>query len=446
MVTLSFALIILAGSTLLSMPFSRTDGRFGFGLHQVFTAVSALCVTGLAVVDTEYFWTPIGQLVILLLIKLGGFGIMAFTALMALLVADHLSMRATSFSSEEHKALASGNIRSVLIRIALVGFIIESIGTAIITAQLVLSYNYNLPDAFWHAVFHSVSAFNNAGFSIYSDNLVRFNNDSLVLITLCSEIILGSLGFPVLLELWRHGLIRLKVKSALRQLVGVNHWSLTSRIVLTGTAILLVGGFIYFGVLEWNNPKSLGQMPVGQKILNAFVLSVMPRTAGFNAIDIGQLTQESWLGMDILMFIGGGSGGTSGGIKIGTMAVLIYIVISELKGSRAVNIGKRRLPRSIHRQAITLLFLYGFLLIAATVILQLITDFSTDQILFEVSSALGTAGLSTGITPNLPPLAEGLIALLMFLGRVGPSLVAGSLAIRIGKGFTQYPKERPTIG
>ena len=445
-VALSFTLIILLGSTLLSMPFSRTDGKFGFGLHEVFTTVSALCVTGLAVVDTEYFWTPVGHLVILALIKLGGFGIMAFTALMAILVADHLSMRTSSFSIEEHKALANGDVRSMLFRIALVGAVIESVGTTLLTFQLVFNYGYEFSDALWHGLFHSVSAFNNAGFSLYSDSLVRFNSDPFFLLTLCLEIILGSLGFPVLLELWRHGVFRFRAKKLATGVFSVNHWTLTSRIVLSGTAILLIGGFTYFSALEWSNPNSLGQMSVGQKLLNGFVLSVMPRTAGFNAVDISKLTQESWLGMDILMFIGGGSGGTSGGIKIGTMAVLLFIVYSEIRNARAVNIGKRRLPRSIHRQAITLLFLYGFLLISSTVFLQLVTDFSTDQILFEVSSALGTAGLSTGITPHLPPVAEALITLLMFLGRVGPTLVASSLAVRIGKGFTQYPKERPTIG
>ncbi|MFM5967560.1 MAG: potassium transporter TrkG, partial [Micrococcales bacterium] len=183
-----------------------------------------------------------------------------------------------------------------------------------------------------------------------------------------------------------------------------------------------------------------------QKLLNAFVLSVMPRTAGFNAVDIGQLSPESWLGMDVLMFIGGASGGTAGGLKITTVAVLLFIVIGEIRSSRAINIGKRRLPRSLHRQALTLLFLYGTILIGATVLLQLLTEFSTDQVLFEASSALSAVGLSTGITPLLPPSAQVLIMILMFIGRVGPALVASSLAVRVGKSFVQYPKERLTIG
>jgi Trk-type K+ transport system membrane component len=445
-VALSFSLIIFVGTSLLSLPVSRTDGKFGMGLDQLFTTVSALCVTGLAVVDTETYWTSIGHFVILALIKVGGFGIMAFTGLLALLVVNKLSMRATAFSSEEHRALKSGDIKSLLIRIALVGFVIEALSTLILMGQFRIKYGYELSDAFWYGLFHSVSAFNNAGFGLYSDSLIRFNADPIVLFTLCTEIILGSLGFPVLLEIGRHVIQKTKSQSLGIDRISLNRWSLTSRIVIAGSAILLVGGFVYFAALEWNNPNSIGQMPAWQKLMNAFVLSVMPRTAGFNAVDIGALTHESWLGMDILMFIGGGSGGTSGGIKIGTMAVLIFIVISEIRNTRAVNIGKRRLPRSIHREAITLLFLYGFLLIAATLLLQLTTEFTTDQILFEVSSALGTAGLSTGITAKLPAFAQVVIIILMFLGRVGPALVASSLAVRIGKGFTQYPKERPTIG
>lgn len=355
-------------------------------------------------------------------------------------------MRASALSSEEHRALKSGDVKKMLIRIAVIGFIIESIGTLILTAHFYLAYRYQFLDAFWHALFHSVSAFNNAGFSLYSDNLMRFNADSVVLLTLCVEIILGSLGFPVLIEITRHLREKLSRESFGADRILMARWTLTSKLVIFGSLILLFGGFIYFALLEWNNSESMGAMPTWQKILNAFVLSVMPRTAGFNAIDIGSLTQESWLGMDILMFIGGGSGGTSGGIKIATMAVLVFIVYSEIRNRAAVNIGKRRLPRSIHREAITLLFLYGTLLIGSTVLLQLTTEFSTDQILFEVSSALGTAGLSTGITASLPPFAEVVIIILMFIGRVGPTLVASSLAGRIGKGFTQYPRERPTIG
>jgi Trk-type K+ transport system membrane component len=445
-ISLAFLALIAAGTSFLSLPISRADGKFGLSIDTAFTAISALCVNGLTVENTETFWTPVGHLVILLLVKIGGFGIMAFTALLALLVAHRMSLRASMVSSEEHRALSSGDIKSVLLRIALVGFTVESMGTVLLTARFLYEYHYSFGDALWYGLFHSVSAFNNAGMSLFGDSLMRFNNDAMILLTISIEVALGSIGFPVLLEVGRHIYKSVRDKRSRRRIATMMHWSLTSRIVVIGSLVLIVFGMLYFGFLEWNNSATIGKMGFWQKLLNVFVLSVMPRSAGFNAIDIGDMARESWLGMDILMFIGGGSGGTAGGLKITTMTVLLFIVLSEIRNTRAVNIGKRRLPRSVHRQAITLLFLYAALLIGSVLLLQLMTDFSTDELLFETSSALGTTGLSTGIAADLPPAAQVLVMFLMFIGRVGPTLVASSLAVRIGKGFIQYPKERPTIG
>ncbi|MFM1783965.1 MAG: hypothetical protein RLZZ579_242 [Actinomycetota bacterium] len=445
-ITLAFIALIAVGTSLLSLPISRTDGSFGVNLDSLFTAISSLCVNGLTIVNTETFWTPVGHLIILLLVKIGGFGIMAFTALLALLVAHRMSLRASMVSSEEHRALASGDIRGVLIRIALVGLVVESIGTVLLTLRFLFEYGYSIQDALWYGTFHSVSAFNNAGMSLFGDSLIRFNNDSLILLVISIQVVLGSIGFPVLLEVGRHIYKNVRDRKNRRRFATMMHWSLTSRIVVFGTISLVLLGMLYFGILEWNNDATIGTMSTWQKVLNIFVLSVMPRSAGFNAIDIGGMSRESWLGMDILMFVGGGSGGTAGGLKITTVTVLLFIVVSEIRGARAVNIGKRRLPRSIHRQAITLLFLYSALLIGSVLILQLVTDFSTDELLFEASSALGTAGLSTGITSELSVPAQVLVMFLMFIGRVGPTLVASSLAVKIGKGYIQYPKERPTIG
>lgn len=445
-ITFAFILLVVIGTILLSLPISRADGKYGFSVTSAFTAISALCVTGLTTADTQTFWTPVGHLVILALIKVGGFGIMAFTALLSLLVAHRMSLRSAMVSSEEHRAISGGDVRKVLIRIALVGAIIEATGTIILTIRFFLDYGFKLNDAFWYAIFHSVSAFNNAGFGLFSDNLTRFNADPVILIVLSSEVILGSIGFPVLLEIVRHVYKRIKDRRSAKRFPTLLHWSLTTRIVLIGTGILLSAGMVYFGFIEWNNQETIGQMDPWRKLLNIFVLSVMPRTAGFNAIDIGSLTNESLIGMDLLMFIGGASGGTAGGLKITTIAVLIFIVIAEIRGENAVNIGKRRLPRSVHRQALALLLLYGALLIGSVLALSLLTGFSTDQLLFEAASALGTVGLTTGITAQLPVPAQLVVMLLMFVGRVGPTLVASSLAVRIGKGFIQYPKERPTIG
>jgi Trk-type K+ transport system membrane component len=224
------------------------------------------------------------------------------------------------------------------------------------------------------------------------------------------------------------------------------HWTLTTRIVLWASGILIVAGAIYIGLLEWNNPATLGQFDVGAKILNAFTSSVYPRTAGFNALDISQLYPETWLGIDVLMFIGGGSAGTAGGIKVTTAAILIFIVLTEIRGDTAVNVGKRRLPRSIQRQALTIVLLSALAVASSVLVLSIITDFTTDQLLFEVISAFATVGLTTGITGQLPDLGQLLIIAIMFTGRIGTVAVASALAARIRHAHFEYPKERPTIG
>jgi Trk-type K+ transport system membrane component len=199
-------------------------------------------------------------------------------------------------------------------------------------------------------------------------------------------------------------------------------------------------------VIEWNNPATLGPLDVGSKLLNAFTASVQPRTAGFNSLDLGQVHPATLMGMDVLMFIGGGSASTAGGIKIGTAAVLLFIVWTEIRGETAVNVGSRRLPRSIQRQALTIISLASLSVISATILISLTTKFTTDQIFFEVVSAFGTVGLSTGITPHMPAFGQVILMALMFGGRLGLVAVATALAVRQTKVHFEYPKERPLIG
>jgi Trk-type K+ transport system membrane component len=210
--------------------------------------------------------------------------------------------------------------------------------------------------------------------------------------------------------------------------------------------ILAVAGTLYIAALEWNNPATLGQFDVAGKILNAFTASVQPRTAGFNTLDLAQMQPETWLGMDVLMFIGAGSGGTGGGIKVATAAILIFIVLTEIRGDTAVNVGKRRLPRSIQREALTIVLLSALAVASSVVVLSLLTEFTTDQLLFEVVSAFATVGLTTGITGQLPDIAQLVIIAVMFTGRIGTVAVASALASRVRHAHFEYPKERPTIG
>lgn len=445
-VALGFLFAITVGTLLLSLPFTRADAAYGGGLEALFTAVSAVCVTGLSTVDVANFWTPAGHLVILALIKVGGLGIMTFATLLGVLVSNRVGLKNHINVGSESKALASGDVRKALGQIFIVGAVIELLTATALGLRFMIFYGYSFGESLWHGLFHSISAFNNAGFALYSDSLVGFVADPYIQLPISIAVVLGGLGFPVLFELGR----RLGRRVEQRRLGGAIesriHWTLTSRIALWATIILLIGGAVYVGALEWNNTNTLGHLDIGARILNAISASVYSRTAGFNALDLSQMHPATWLGIDVLMFIGGGSAGTAGGIKVTTAAVLIFVVWTEIKGDNAVNIGQRRLPRSIQRQALTIVLLAAMFISAAIFAISLLTKFSTDQIIFEVVSAFATVGLSTGITSQLPNAAQIILIVLMFIGRVGTVAVASALAARIRHSHFEYPKERPTIG
>lgn len=223
-------------------------------------------------------------------------------------------------------------------------------------------------------------------------------------------------------------------------------WSLNSRIVLWASLLLLVLGALGIAITEWNNPATLGALDPYQRVVASFFTSSMTRSTGLNTIDTSAMDSGTWIGMNILMFIGGASASTAGGIKIGTAVVLFYIVLTEIRGDAAVNVGNRRLPRSMQRQALTILTIYALVIVGALMLLRFTTPFTTDQLLFEIISAAGTVGLSTGITAGLPDHAKFLLSLLMLFGRLGPIVVATSLALRKSKRHFEYPRESPLIG
>ena len=446
MVAEAYTAVILLGGLLLTLPVSRANGKMGGFLEAMFTSVSAICVTGLSTVNVETYWTPFGHLVIMLLIKLGGLGILTLATLIGFLIARRVGMRATMLGATESSNLRMGSVKKTIGRIVIVVSAIEAVTATLLTLRLWTEYQYDLGKAIWYGTFHSISSFNNAGFALYGDNVMRFQADAWIMVPLCLNVIIGGLGFLVLFELGRRMAGRVEARRVGGAIESKLHWTLTTRIVLWGSLILVVGGTLFFLFSEWGNPKTLGPMDLGVKILSAFALSVFARTAGFNSVDISALDPTSWLAHDILMFIGGGSGSTAGGIKVTTAAVLIFIVWTEIRGDTAVNIGNRRLPRSIQRQALTLISLSFLVVIAATMVLHLLTPFSTDQIIFEVISAFGTVGLSTGITAALPPAAQIVLMLVMFVGRLGTVVVASSLAARVTHVHYELPKERPIIG
>ena len=445
-VALGFMAAIAVGTLLLSLPISRAEGRFGQGLEAFFTATSAVTVTGLSTVNVETFWTPFGHLVILGLIKIGGFGIITFATLLGVLVSSRIGLRSRLTAGTESASVSGGDVRKLLKQVLLVSAAIELLVATMLAIRFMTFYHYSLGDALWHGLFHSVASFNNAGFSLYGSNLMNFAIDPFIQLPIDLAVVLGGLGFPVLFELGRRLSRRVEKNRVGGVIESKLHWTLTTRIVLWAYVVLAVAGTLYIAVLEWNNPATLGQFDVAGKILNSFTASVQPRTAGFNTLDLSQMNPETWLGMDVLMFIGAGSGGTGGGIKVATAAILIFIVLTEIRGDTAVNVGKRRLPRSIQREALTIVLLSALAIASSVVVLSLLTEFTTDQLLFEVVSAFATVGLSTGITGQLPDLAQLVVIAVMFTGRIGTVAVASALAARVRHAHFEYPKERPTIG
>lgn len=432
-VALSFLLAIAVGTILLMLPVSRAAGPAAPWLTALFTSVSAVCVTGLSVVDTGTYWSTFGQSVIMVLFQAGGFGMMTAATLLGLMVNRSPRLRTRLVTQAETHSLALGDVASVAKLVLVVTFACEAILAALLALRLHLAYDLPWREAAWSGLFHAVSAFNNAGFSIHQDSLIRYASDALILLPVMLAIFIGGIGFPVLQDL------RLWFRDP-------RHWSLHTKLTLIGTGVLLLAGFIAVLGFEWDNPATLGAMALPEKLVNALFASVSARTAGFNSVDIGALTRESWAAHYLLMFVGGGSAGTAGGVKVGTAVILALLVIAEIRGHPDSEAFGRRVGASANRQAITVLVLGSALVVLGTMILLRISHLPTDQVIFEVISAFGTVGLSTGITADLPPLGQLTLVLLMYLGRVGTITLATSLVLAERRMPYRYPEEHPIVG
>jgi potassium uptake TrkH family protein len=429
----SFLLAMLIGTALLMLPWAAHGPGGAPFVTALFTATSAVCVTGLVVVDTPVFWTPFGVAVILLLIQVGGFGIMTGATLLGLLVSRRLPLRRRILAQAETRSLELGDVTGLLKLVAVVTLSLEAVVAVLLTIRLVLGYGEPLPQAAWHGLFHAVSAFNNAGFSTYSDNLVGFASDPLMLSPVMLAIIIGGIGFPVLYELRRE----------LRQ---PSSWSVHTKITLLGTLLLLVGGFSVILAYEWTNPRTLGPLSVGEKFLGALFHAVQTRTAGFNSLDVGQLRSETLVISEFLMFVGGGSAGTAGGIKITTFLLLGFVVWAEIRGEQDVTAFRRRITSDAQRDALTIVLLSLAAVTVGTLTLLSVSELPLEAVLFEAVSAFATVGLSTGITAKLPEAGQLVLVALMFLGRVGTITVATALALRPQHRPYRYPEERPIVG
>src|SRR5688500_1699072 len=433
LVPTAFLVAIIFGTMVLMLPVARAGPGGAPLLTALFTATSAVCVTGLNVVDTPTYWSAFGIGAILALFQIGGFGIMSGATLLGMLAGRRLRLSARLVAHAERGSLDTADMLGVLRLILIVTLAIELAVGAWLT--LVLHYGHDLPwdRAVWTGLFHSISAFTNAGFSTWSDSLIGFQSQPLLLVPVMLAITAGALGFPVLNDLRRAPL-----KPAA--------WSLHSKITLLGTAILLGAGFVGMLVAEWSNPATLGPMGLADKLLNSAFHSVTPRSGGLNTLDVGQFRIETLAVNYVLMFIGGGSAGTAGGIKVTTFFLLGLVVWSEIRGERDVAIFGRRIGTHVERQALSIVLLAIGLVGTATLLVLALTDFPFHAVMFETISAFATVGLSTGITPDLPPAAQLVIIGLMFVGRVGSITVATALALGAGHRPYRYPEERPIVG
>ncbi|SDB80765.1 potassium uptake protein, TrkH family [Raineyella antarctica] len=425
---------IALGTALLMLPVATVTRRSADLIDAAFTAVSAICITGLVTVDTPTYWSSFGQVVILLLIQVGGFGIVTLATILTLFTTGHLSLHGSLLASQElHQRSLSDALR-LPARIAAVMLGAELVTAAVLTWGF-RSHADSWGMAAWYGVFHSVSAFNNAGFALFSSNLIGFVGAPAIILPICAAIVVGGLGFPVLFEVgrrWR------------RQ--GRWAWSAHTRLTIYGTVTLLVGGTLIFALAEWNNPLTLGPMPLGDRLLASLAGGVFPRTAGFNSIDYGA-ADESTLGLYyVLMFIGGGSAGTAGGIKVGTIGIILASVMAELRGEEQVIVAHRAIPTAVQRSALTVVMLGIVTVALATALIVALEPFSLQQVLFETISAFGTVGLSMGITAQLHSGSLVVLMLLMYLGRVGTISVATALAVRAHHRHYLLPEEQPIVG
>lgn len=428
-----FLLAIAIGTVLLSLPIATADGNGAPVLTALFTATSAVAVTGLVVVDTGTYWSPFGQVAVLLTFQIGGLGIMTAATLLGMIAGRGFGLHDRMATQVEHGRLQTGDALSVLKLVFAITIAVEAAVAAILALRMMTSYGMSIGSALWHGVFHSVSAFNNAGFSTHADSVMGYQSDPLILVSIMLAVILTALGFPVMQDLrdkrfaWRR-------------------WSLHSKVTVYGTLALLTVGFVAILAMEWGNAATLGPMGVGNKLLNAAFHSVMPRTAGFNSIDVGGFYDQTLMVNYLLMFIGGGSAGTAGGIKVTTFVVLFAIVLSEVLGRRDAGLFNRRFGNEVERQALTVTVLAASLVFAATTYIASITTLPLPEILFECISAFATVGMSTGITADLPPSAQVVIVLLMFIGRVGTVTVATALAVGRPQRPYRFPKESLIVG
>ena len=434
-----FAVLIGVGTVLLWLPIASTQSGATPLLTALFTATSAVCVTGLVVVDSATYWTGFGQAVLAGLMYLGGLGIMTAGTILLVVIGRRLTLPGRIVMRESVGATTLGSVTSMVRRVLFLATVIQIVGSLVLLARL--STIFPTGEAAWYSVFHAISGFNNAGFVIFpdSDSLIGLRLDRFIIVTIGVLVLLGALSFSVIAELAR------------RQ--RISRWSLDTRMVLVGTLLLsLLGGLALF-FIEQGNPATLGDVGMADQIIDSFFQSLTARTAGFSTVDFGATHMPTNLVFMLLMFIGGASGSTAGGVKVNTVMVLVAAAVASLRGRPHPEIFRRELPYEQVARAMALVLLVALTLLGFLLALMITERESIDSgqflfidLLFEAVSALGTTGLSTGITNELTAAGKLLITALMYVGRLGPLTIVLGLALREHRAVYRYAQERVRIG
>lgn len=409
----SFLVMILIGTVVLLIPDCHAQGSSITFLDCLFTATSAVCVTGLIVVDTATEWSRLGQVIILILLQLGGIGIVTFGALFALLLGQKISFRQRALLKEQYGQSATVNIFRIIPVVAGTILIIEALGAILLYPSFVRVFGPG--EAAWHSIFHAVSAFCNAGFSTFSDSLEGFQGHMIVNVVIAVLIVLGGLGFPVIAEL-------LERREKRKRL------SLHSRVVLWSSGVLIAVGAIVFYFIQAGLDPDFRTLPVQNQLLSSIFQSITARTAGFNTVDIGQLAPANLIVIMLLMFIGGSPSGTAGGIKTTTFVASLAAVRAVLMGRAEPVLLDKRLVSDVTRRAMVLIVLAFGVIFIASILIALTGGGDFMELMFETVSAFGTVGLSTGITSSMSTGQKIVIIFLMFIGRLGPMTFALALA------------------
>lgn len=427
-----FALIILLGALLLSMPFASVSGERLPFIDALFTATSATCVTGLVVVDTGTYFSIWGQIILMCLFQLGGLGFMTMATLVALVLRKRISLRERLLLQESMNQSSMEGIVRLIRRVIVYSLTIELIGAALFASRF--AFDMPLGKAIYFGAFHAVSLFNNAGFDIFGNyrSLTLYVSDPVVNIAAMMLIITGGLGFVVMSDLMEFRKNR--------------KLSLHSKVVLSMTGTLIAVGTLVIFIFEFSNSKTLGSLDWGGKILSSFFQSVTPRTAGVNTLDYTAIRQATMFFTIILMFIGASPGSTGGGIKTTTFATLVGAVFAMIRGREDIVLFRYRLGKDRIFKALTITLISLSLVIIVTMILSMTEDQAFIKLLFEATSAFGTVGLSVGVTPELSLVGKIVIALTMFAGRLGPLTLAYALGPRTEKELYRHPEGKITIG